>query len=110
MVKLSKVLEELNKKYSKTVMFRQIFVDSFYDWLINYHLTLGVSFGKRCESSVRLGTRPFFYGLPCNTVANLEVIKQVSGSPWKPDGSFNPNTYWVNEDVKNIIEVMFFES
>jgi len=82
----------LNDIFEKKLVLRDIFVDSFYDDTIEHQKKLGLGFKYQNESSIRLGTRGFFHGLPCNSYADLSVMKQISGSPWKKDGSFNPST------------------
>ena len=109
MKNLEKISEELNKKYNKNLSFIEVFSDEFIDALIIYHLNSFVDWGVGNESAVSLHKRTFFFNLPCRTYANQTVIKQVHGSPWKDDGSFNPQKFLINEDVVGIIETLHYK-
>ena len=106
---LEKIIKELNRKYNRDLKFIEIFSDEFIDALIIYHLNSFIKWGKQNSTSVSLHKRAFFFGLPCRTYANQNVIKQVHGSPWKDDGSFNPPKFYINEDVVEIIETLHYK-
>lgn len=106
---LEKVVDGLNKKYDKNLSFIEIFSDEFIDAIIIYHINNFIEWGVRNESSVSLHKRAFFFGLSSRTYANYNVIHKVHGSPWKLDGSFNPQKFYVNEDVIGIIETLHYK-